>query len=79
MRSNNDKLINICTPSKGEKFLEYEEPENPLCGTCKVYPICMGGCKRYRSFYSQEKDYCPYQDFLYNSFYKLQEIACIVN
>ncbi len=73
-----DKLINIYTPANGTTFLEFEEAKHPLCNSCKVYSICMGGCKRYRSFYRQESDYCPYQDFLYTSFDKLQRVASVV-
>ena len=74
-----DELTDICKPSRAKTFLDYEESKHPLCKTCKVYPICRGGCKRYRSFYSKEVGYCPYQGFLYKSFDKLQNIARIVN
>ncbi|NMB43955.1 MAG: SPASM domain-containing protein, partial [Clostridiales bacterium] len=73
-----DRLVNIYQPSRAKAFFDYEEAKHPLCDSCKVYPICTGGCKRYRTFYSREKDYCPYQDFLYNSFDKMQEVARVV-
>ena len=74
-----DKLIHFYTPNRAKAFLEFEEAKPNLCKDCKVYPICMGGCKRYRSFYRKEEDYCPYQDFLYHSYNQLQEIASIIN
>lgn len=62
--------------SDGSKsFLDYKVPESKLCKSCKVYPLCAGGCKRYRSFYSESKGYCPNQDFLYTTYSKLLEIA----
>lgn len=73
-----EKFVDIYQPSRAKAFFDYEEAKHPLCDTCKVYPICTGGCKRYRSFYSREEDYCPYQDFLYNSFDKMQEVARVV-
>ncbi|WP_097015184.1 radical SAM/SPASM domain-containing protein [Anaerocolumna aminovalerica] len=65
--------------SAAQKFLKFETPKNPLCKTCQVYPMCGGGCKRYRSFYAEEDNYCPYQDFLYQVYPKLEEIARFVN
>lgn len=62
--------------SEGVKaFIENVIPESTLCKTCKVYQLCGGGCKRYRSFYSEEEGYCPYQDFLYDTYSQLIEIA----
>ena len=64
----------IC--SEGSKaFLDYQVPESPLCKSCKVYQLCGGGCKRYRSFYSEVEGYCPNQDFLYASYHKMLEIT----
>jgi uncharacterized protein len=74
-----EPLTRILTQETGKAFLGYEVPKNSLCENCKVYSICMGGCKRYRSFYSKEENYCPYQDFLYHVFDKLQDVARSVN
>lgn len=48
-----------------QRFLQDTEPQHPLCASCRVYGLCGGGCKRYRSFYASEPGYCPWQDFLY--------------
>lgn len=62
--------------SEGSKaFMDHVVPESDLCKNCKVYNLCGGGCKRYRSFYSEVEGYCPYQDFLYSAHNQLTEIA----
>lgn len=74
-----DTFESMIQSSAAKEFLQFETPKNPLCKTCKVYPICGGGCKRYRSFYAEEENYCPYQDFLYHVYPKLEEISRLVN
>jgi uncharacterized protein len=62
--------------SAGSKaFLDYKIPASSLCQGCKVFHLCGGGCKRYRSFYAEKEGYCPYQDFLYFAYHKMSEIA----
>lgn len=64
--------------STGSKaFMNDTVSESSLCKSCKVYGLCGGGCKRYRSFYSEEEGYCPYQDFLYFAYDKLINLAKI--
>lgn len=64
--------------STGSKaFMNDAVSESSLCKSCKVYGLCGGGCKRYRSFYSEEEGYCPYQDFLYFAYDKLINLAKI--
>jgi uncharacterized protein len=57
------------------EFLNNQVPQNCLCKSCKVYHLCGGGCQRYRNFYSEIENYCPYQDFLYYAYNSLHEIA----
>lgn len=47
-----------------EGFLQNTGKPNPICQNCNFKPICNGGCKRYRSLYFAENDYCPFKDFL---------------
>jgi len=68
-------IADILKAPAANAFLTCEVPKHPFCMDCKVYSICGGGCKRYRSFYSEDKSYCPYQDFLYTSYERLVEIA----
>lgn len=70
-----DDLEQIKNSPATRKFLACETEASPLCETCKVKSICGCGCKRYRPFYNEIKDYCPYQDFLYEVYPKLYEIA----
>lgn len=58
-----------------ERFLAFESEKNALCADCPVYPVCGGGCKRYRSFYFLEAGYCPLRDFLNNALDRLQAQA----
>lgn len=45
------------------RFLAYDTPKHPLCASCPFFSLCGGGCKRYRSFYTQEAGGCPLRDF----------------
>ena len=57
------------------RFLRGETPVGELCPSCEVRGLCGGGCRRYRSLYTQESGYCPQQDFLYDALPQLLEIA----
>ena len=48
-----------------QAFLSAPTPLHPLCGDCRAFPLCGGGCRRTREFFAAEDGYCPYQDFLY--------------
>lgn len=65
--------------SKGiEGFLAYETQKNGLCAGCPVYPVCGGGCKRYRPFYFLAPGYCPLRDFLEYTLGRLQAQAAAI-
>lgn len=68
----------ITESSKVKQFISDDTQLHPLCGECKVYNLCAGGCKRYRQFYMSEKDYCPYQDFLYYTVDRFANIARVI-
>ena len=50
-------------------------PVPDKCSACKAKGICAGNCKRYRSFFFRDGNYCPMQDFIYSSYPKLYEVA----
>ena len=64
---------------KVKSFLIQSLQKPSKCGGCKFFGICRGGCRRYREFYSLEKNYCPYADFLEYSHVRLANIAKILN
>lgn len=70
-----NSLEDMINSAGARAFLDDQVRESPLCKSCKVYHLCGGGCKRYKSFYSEEKGYCPNQDFLYHAYHKMLEIA----
>jgi len=57
-----------------KNFLK-DMPLKNICRNCKVLSICGGGCKRYRDFYHEIENYCPYQEFLYTVYNELREVA----
>lgn len=68
--------------AEGEKVKEFlfkgfQKPS--MCGKCKFFGICRGGCRRYRDFYSLTKDFCPYADFLEFAHIRIANIAKIIN
>ncbi len=71
----NTSDINDILNSDGlRKFFEYDEPKNSLCASCRVRPLCGGGCKRYRKLYNELSGYCPQMDFILHAVEKLQSI-----
>ena len=61
--------------SEGMKlFMKEHIQSGNLCKSCPVYRFCKGGCRRYRSYYYREKQYCPYQDFLLYALPKMQNL-----
>ena len=71
----NEVDINGILNSEGlKKFFEYDEPKNSLCASCKVKPLCGGGCKRYRKLYNELSGYCPQMDFILHAIEKLQSV-----
>lgn len=67
--------INDILNSDGlRKFFEYDEPKNSLCASCRVRPLCGGGCKRYRKLYNELSGYCPQMDFILHAVEKLQSV-----
>lgn len=58
-------------------FKGFQKPS--MCGKCEFFGICRGGCRRYRDFYTLEKDFCPYADFLKSSLVRISNIAKILN
>ena len=58
-----------------QNFLNEKAFVSPLCGECNVKKLCGGGCKRYRSFYFSEEDYCPNRDFLQETYPEFRRIA----
>lgn len=71
----NDADINDILNSDGlKKFFEHEEEKNSLCASCRVKPLCGGGCKRYRKLYNELSGYCPQMDFILHAVEKLQTV-----
>ncbi len=71
----NSANINDILNSEGlKKFFEHDEAKNSLCTSCKVKPLCGGGCKRYRKLYNQLSGYCPQMDFILHAIEKLQSV-----
>lgn len=71
----NSATINDILNSEGlKKFFEHDEPKNSLCASCRVKPLCGGGCKRYRSLYNRLSGYCPQMDFILHAIEKLQSV-----
>lgn len=61
-------------------FLRPAANLRPLCTGCDFLLVCGGGCRRYRSLFEEEKDYCPYQDFLsetWSGFVRVAETLAI--
>ena len=71
----NDADINDILNSDGlRKFFEHDEEKNSLCASCRVKPLCGGGCKRYRKLYNELSGYCPQMDFILHAVEKLQSV-----
>ena len=71
----NDADINDILNSDGlKKFFEHDEEKNSLCASCRVKPLCGGGCKRYRKLYNELSGYCPQMDFVLHAIEKLQSV-----
>ncbi len=71
----NDADINDILNSDGlKKFFEHDEEKNRLCASCRVKPLCGGGCKRYRALYNELSGYCPQMDFILHAVEKLQSV-----
>lgn len=69
----------IAMSEQMQSFLQNDKQTvSPLCADCKVHELCRGGCKRYRELYFSEGNYCPYQDFLYNTYEGFRAIAARV-
>ena len=62
---NSDSISDMAASAGLKKFLSRDIPVGEKCASCGVYPLCGGGCARYRAFLTSEKGYCPMQDFLY--------------
>jgi len=60
-----------------QRFLK-ESDKPAACPDCRFFPICRGGCKRYRSFYSLDPEKCPYADFLESSYKRINAIANMI-
>ncbi len=58
-----NQIDEILNSSGTALFLGQQEPTSELCKTCAVANFCNGGCKRYRSFYQSEQNFCPLQEF----------------
>lgn len=71
---NTSDISDILNSDGLKKFFEHDEPKNILCSSCKVKPLCGGGCKRYRSLYNQLSGYCPQMDFILHAIEKLQSV-----
>lgn len=50
-----------------QAFLAHNPPKHIFCKDCELYNLCGGGCKRYRSFYTQAAGFCPQKMFLQNA------------
>lgn len=68
---NSASIMDVLRSDGLRKFMEFTEPQNQLCTSCPVMPLCGGGCKRYRALYNQLSGYCPRKDFL---LYALQRL-----
>ncbi len=71
-------LTQIGESQNVKSFLMESFQKPAMCGKCKFFGICRGGCKRYREFYTQDGDYCPYADFLEYSYKRIMDIAQII-
>ncbi len=75
----NTEPVAVIAESRGiADFLAFETQKNALCAECPVYPVCGGGCKRYRPFYFMEAGYCPLRDFLEYALERLRALAFTV-
>jgi len=72
---NTDSVAMIAASQGVADFLAFETGKNTLCAGCPVYPVCGGGCKRYRPFYFLTDGYCPLRDFLEYALDRLQAQA----
>lgn len=59
-----DPVETLLGGAGAQKFLAMDPPRHARCATCKFLPMCGGSCKRYRDFFSEEPDFCPYEHFL---------------
>ena len=72
---NENTIEQISQSSAIKAFVAHKEPRSPLCDSCKMFGMCGGGCRRYRSFYRSDPNYCPYQDFLEYAYPMLVQVA----
>ncbi len=77
----NETFDDIHNKKNAKSFLLGSLNINDKCKICKFYPICRGGCKRYREYQKDNLNYLcsAYYKFFDYSLDKFKEIAVIVN
>lgn len=75
-----DSFEDLAVVRKGLGFIETSCTPDPACKSCPYFPICRGGCKRYREPFSQgqyqRNSLCPaYQEFFQAALPDLQRLA----
>lgn len=78
---NRDSFEDLERRRKELQFVEESRAVDPDCGQCRWYPICRGGCKRYREPRTEQgvlrkNFFCEsYQMFFAHSISRMEEIA----
>lgn len=78
---NRDSFEDLERRRKELQFVEESRAVDPDCGQCRWYPICRGGCKRYREPRTEQRAlrknfFCEsYQMFFAHSISRMEEIA----
>ena len=61
--------------SEGMKSFLTRDALDNRCKECKACTLCGGGCRRFRSLYFGEDNYCAYREFLYECYPKIKMLA----